>query len=344
MIKIDGATGEGGGQMLRSSLALSLLTGQPFEMVNVRARRSKPGLQPQHLMSVKAAAEISASKVRGAELRSQHLVFEPGTVRAGEYRFPIGTAGATSLILHTIYLPLALTGQESRVVIEGGTHVPHSPSFHFLDTTWRAYMAAIGLNIDLAMPRPGFYPRGGGRIEAVIHGIGRDELHPLNIEKYELSEHVEGFSAVAGLPESIAERQAGRARERLERSGFGVELRLEQWRGGPGTVIGLSVATSPAPTLFFAIGERGKRAETVAEEAVEQMVRFLNCEKPGVDPHSADQLLLPLVFCRAPSRFPAAELTQHVFTNRDVLALFLPRVIQLVGQVDEPGIVRIEVA
>src|SRR5262249_27317026 len=140
-IELDGAEGEGGGQILRSSLTLSLLTGKPFHLFNLRAKRERPGLQPQHLMSVRAAAAIGQAQVRGDERGSRELWFEPGTIKPGKYHFPIGTAGATGLVLHTIYLPLALaTTEPSEILLEGGTHNPLSPCFHFLDTTWRAYM------------------------------------------------------------------------------------------------------------------------------------------------------------------------------------------------------------
>src|SRR5262249_3162136 len=208
-IEIDGSFGEGGGQILRTSLALSLLTGKPFHLRNVRARRSKPGLQPQHLKSVPAAAEVGQAKLRGASLGSCDLSFEPGEVRPGKYTLDIGTAGATGLVLHTVYLPLALRGGEpSEVTLIGGTHVTTSPSFHFLDGTWRPYLQAMGLRVGLRMQRPGFYPRGGGLVQAFIQpcaalrGLqlrGRGEVR------------VGGVSAVAGLDMNIARRLARRA-------------------------------------------------------------------------------------------------------------------------------------
>src|SRR5580704_13097077 len=145
LIELDSSYGEGGGQILRTSLALSLLTGKPFRLRNVRAGRSRPGLQPQHLMSVQAAATIGQAQVRGASKGSTELEFEPGTPAAGTYHFAIGTAGATSLVLHTLYLPLALADAPSDITIDGGTHVSNSPCFHFLESTWCAYMERLGL-------------------------------------------------------------------------------------------------------------------------------------------------------------------------------------------------------
>jgi RNA 3'-terminal phosphate cyclase (ATP) len=168
-IDIDGSFGEGGGQVLRTSLALSLLTGKPFHLSNVRARRARPGLQPQHLKSVEAAAAIGKATTRGASLRSSELDFEPGPISSGAYTFDIGTAGNTGLVLHTIYLPLALrSAGPTEVTLVGGTHVSTSPSSHFLDATWRRYLELFGLRLSLRLLRPGFYPRGGGRVQVSI--------------------------------------------------------------------------------------------------------------------------------------------------------------------------------
>jgi RNA 3'-terminal phosphate cyclase (ATP) len=340
MIELDGAQGEGGGQILRTSLALSLITGKAFHLHNLRAGRSKPGLQPQHLMSVRAAATIGQAALRGATLGSQDLVFEPGTVQPGKYRFPIGTAGATGLVLHTVYLPLALAGGPSTVTIEGGTHVKASPCFHFLHTTWRVYLERLGLHVGLQMRRPGFYPRGGGLIQADIAPC--PVLNGLNIDRIEPVGAATGFSAVAGLPANIAERQARRARYRLEKLGLQVDLDEQSWDGGPGTVVGIELATSPAPTFFFALGERGKPAERVADEAVDQVQRFVEAEPMGVDEHSADQVMLPLALAETPSHFPVAAVSSHLLTNVDVIRRFVERSIYIDGDLGRPGRVRLE--
>src|SRR5262249_55832943 len=169
VLEIDGSFGEGGGQILRTSLALSLITGKAFHLRNVRANREKPGLQSQHLMSVRASATVGAAETLGASRGSSDLEFRPGTVRPGNYRFDIGTAGATALVLHTLYLPLACcTATPSQLTLVGGTHVSKSPCFHFLATTWRHYLALMGLHVGLKMVQPGFYPRGGGIVEVQL--------------------------------------------------------------------------------------------------------------------------------------------------------------------------------
>jgi RNA 3'-terminal phosphate cyclase (ATP) len=291
-------------------------------------------------MSVRAAATIGQATLRGATLGSQDLVFEPGAVQPGKYRFPIGTAGATGLVLHTVYLPLALAGGPSTVTIEGGTHVKASPCFHFLMTTWRAYLALLGLRVSSEMRRPGFYPRGGGLIQADIAPC--PALSNLIIDRIEPVRAATGFSAVAGLLADIAKRQARRARYRLEKLGLKVDLDEQLWDGGPGTVVGIELPTAPAPSLFFALGERGKPAERVADDAVDQVEKFVNAELMGVDEHSADQLILPLALAAKPSRFPVAAVSSHLLTNVDVVRRFIDRGICVDGELGKPGRVMVE--
>ena len=339
MIELDGSQGEGGGQILRTSLALSLLTGKPFHLRHIRAGRTKPGLQPQHLMCVQAAAAIGQAKLIGATKGSGDLSFTPGPVSGGKYHFPIGTAGATSLVLHTLYLPLALAAQPSEVTIEGGTHVTHSPCFHFLETTWLRYMELFGLKIGLKMRRPGFYPRGGGLILA---HIGPSKIDRLSGFEAVPATRVTGFSAAAGLPEHIARRQAEHAAKRLQKTlRLPVQIAEETWPGGPGSVLALTLDTRPVPTLFFALGERGKPAERVADEAVAQVVRFHESAQPGIDEHSADQLVLPLSLAEGASAFPVAEISSHLQTNMAVIRHFVERDIIIEGSEGGPGVVRI---
>ncbi len=338
MIELDGGQGEGGGQILRTSLALALITGKGFHLRHVRAGRKAPGLQPQHLMSVRAAAQIGQAEVKGASRGSTDLVFTPGRVVPGQYHFAIGTAGATGLVLHTIYLPLALAGGPSDVTIEGGTHVRASPCFHFLETTWKSYLAFVGLSIHLRMIRPGFYPRGGGLLQARIEPCS---LRGFHFSRAEPVTRVTGFSAVAGLPEHIARRQAGRAARRLGQRGLDVDITEETWTGGPGSVLALVLPTTPAPTLFFGLGERGKPAERVADEAVGQALAFL--ETGGVDEYSGDQLLLPLAVASGSSQYPVARVTSHLLTNAGVIRHFVERTLEVEGAEGGPGLVKIAV-
>jgi RNA 3'-phosphate cyclase len=340
LLELDGAFGEGGGQILRSSLALSSITGRGFHIRNIRQGRKKPGLQPQHLASVLAAAAVAGAEVRGANRDSMDLVFEPGAVVPGNYRFAIGTAGATGLVLHTVYLPLAIrTGGPSEITIEGGTHVSASPCFHFLDASWRAYLELLGVRVQLQMLRPGFYPRGGGVVKATVQPCPR--LVGLHLTGQAEATRAAGFSAVAGLEQHIARRQARRATFRLEQAGIKADIREETWPGGPGTALGVLLETEPVPTMFFALGERGKPAESVADEAVDQALAHLKAGTSAVDAHSADQLVLPLALAEGPSRFTVAAMTSHLFTNVGVIRQFLERDIRCEGAEGDQGLVSI---
>jgi RNA 3'-terminal phosphate cyclase (ATP) len=339
MLEIDGSFGEGGGQILRTSLALSLLTGRAFHLSNIRAGRQRPGLRPQHLMSVKAAAQVGGAATRAAARGSTELVFEPGPIRPGHYRFDIGTAGATSLVLHTVYLPLALRGDvPSELTLVGGTHNDKSPCFHFLDVTWRRYMQLCGIQVRLRMQRPGFYPRGGGVVEAAIQPCpGARGLYLVE----RTAPRATGFSAVAGLDVSIGRRQARRARTRLADRGLQADIAEETWEGGPGTVLAVVLQTEPVPTLFFGLGARGKPAERVADEAVDQVLAYLCAATGPVDPHSADQLVLPLALAEGPSEYAVSEVTLHLTTNVAIIRRFVERDVACKGELGGPGRIRI---
>ena len=343
MIELDGSEGEGGGQILRTSLALSALTGRPFRLVNIRAKRSKPGLQAQHLACVRASGSVCGATYKGAAVGSSTLYFEPGAVKSGNFVFAIGTAGATSLVLHTVYLPLALRGSgPSTVTISGGTHNPHAPCYHFNETTWGAYLKRTGIAIDQELLRPGFYPRGGGEIRAVVHPCSR--VNGLSLTVCPELTTAGGFSAVAGLPESIGKKQARRLSTRLKGANVEPHIPLEEWESAsPGTVAAVVFRQAPVPTLFFALGERGKPAESVADDAADEALAFRSANAP-VDPHSADQLLLPLVFSPDASEYRTSEVTRHLTTNIATVRKFVERDISLDATEGVPGTVRIGAA
>lgn len=338
MIDLDGSLGEGGGQILRSALSLSLLTGQPFKLRKIRANRlPKPGLRPQHLACVRAAATISQATVTGDAVGSGQLTFHPGEVKPGKYRFAIGTAGSTSLLLHTIYLPLALAKESSDITLEGGTHNDKAPCFHFLQTTWSAYVNRLGIDLKLTMELPGFYPKGGGLLRAFIARCPR--IVPLRITDSIETSRANILSFTSGLPEHVAERQSRRAEVRLRDAGLKTFTTVEHLQGEPGCMLAITVP-APVPTLFVGLGARGKPAEVVADEAVDQVLAFQKAAQP-VDPHSADQLLLPLSLAQGKSEFHVSEVTRHLTTNADVIRQFLDRDIRIEGEEGETGIVRV---
>lgn len=342
MIQIDGSAGEGGGQMLRSALTLAVLTGQPVHLHHIRARRSKPGLAAQHLKAVEAAAAVSAAVVQGAELGSTTLTFRPATIQAGDYFFDIGTAGATSLVLQTIFLPLSAAGAVSRVRLVGGTHVPWSPAFHYLQLQWLPFMRELGCDAGLGLEQAGFYPRGGGRMEITIQPTGARQ--PLQLVARGPLQRLWGISAVANLPRSIAERQRNQSIQRLRgvRSPVEIEL-LDMPAQGQGTFLLLVAECTLGRACYVSLGERGKPAERVADEAADQLLLWL--QRDGViDQYLADQLLLPLVFAAGPSTLCTSEVTQHLLTNADIIRQFVPARIEIDGEPGEVGTVQIHPA
>ena len=340
MLEIDGAMGEGGGQVLRSSLSLSILTGKPVHITNIRAARQKPGLQPQHLQAVLAAAAICGAEVRGAAINSQQLFFEPGAVHAGRYRFDIGTAGAATLVLQTVFLPLARAGGTSNVIIRGGTHVPFSPAYHYLERQWLPVLQERGYWMRLVCNQAGFYPAGGGEIQASIRPA--ETIEPLRrMERGKLL-RIRGISAVANLDEAIAKRQKLQALRRLEPVCANSKIEIVQLpSAGKGTLLLVQAEFEQAAGCYFGLGALGKRAEAVADEAVDGLLGFL--AGPGtVDEHLADQLLLPLALANGESQFRTAKVTRHLLTNAEVLQIFLPARVRVNGSEGEPGIVTVK--
>lgn len=342
VIEIDGTMGEGGGQVLRSTLSLSLLTGRPVHLVRIRAGRDRPGMAYQHLMAVQSAARIGRARVEGDRIGSQELRFSPGRITPGDYHFDIGTAGATSLVLQTLLLPLALAEGPSRLQIRGGTHVPWSPCFHYLDWHWRVILAQAGIDFELRMPMAGFYPAGGGELQAAIPGHAQIRgIH--HVTRGRLL-RIKGLSAVANLPEDIAERQRRRAMNQLQHLGCPIEIALENLpAASPGTVLVLLTEFEHAQVCCFALGARGKRAERVADEAVAELLHFLATDST-VDRWLADQLLLPLSFANAPSVLHTSEVTLHLQTQAEVIQRFMPARITIDGNRGEAGRIHIDPA
>jgi RNA 3'-terminal phosphate cyclase (ATP) len=339
VVKIDGQSGEGGGQVLRSALCLSALTGLPLHLVNVRAGRAKPGLMPQHLQAVTAAAAIAGAATRGAEIGSRELCFTPGHLAPGDYRFDIGTAGATSLVLQTIYLPLAAARAPSTVTVTGGTHVPFSPSFHYLQLQWLPFLRRLGLELHVELSMGGFYPRGGGRIDSRITPV--QELRPLQLSDRGSLVRIRCLSLAANLPLEIAERQSRQAAARL--SPYRSILQIENaamTAAGKGTLLLLQAEFERSSACYFALGERGRPAEKVADSAAEALLAFLATDA-AVDEFLADQLALPLALADGESFLSTPRLSRHLLTNLEVIAAFLPVRFGIDGNLDEAGGVRI---
>src|SRR5262245_8040571 len=266
MIEIDGSQGEGGGQILRSSLSLAICTQQPFRITNIRAKREKPGLLRQHLTAVKAAAEISGAEVEGAQMGSRQLTFRPGRLVPGNYKFAIGTAGSCTLVLQTVLVPLLTANAPSTVQISGGTHNKASPPFDFLERAFLPLLARMGAKVAFTLTAHGFYPRGGGAIRASIEPPAR--LTPLALHERgeRLRAHAEAY--VAALPIHVAQRELEVIGQRLNWTADQLLLRGLPNDVGSGNAVTITVAHEHVTEVFTGFGERGVRAEAVAEEVV----------------------------------------------------------------------------
>lgn len=317
---IDGAMGEGGGQILRSALTLSLCLQRPVHIVNIRPRRRKPGLQRQHLVAVRAAAAIGRAEVEGAELDSTELSFSPAGVTGGDYRFDIGSAGSTTLVLQTLLLPLLRAVTPSRLELLGGTHNPLAPSFEFMQQAFLPLLARMGAKVEMALLRPGYFPVGGGEIRAHIRPS--PSLQPLFLEERGAIRHIRAVATLSRLPGHIAERELKVVSEGLGLKPEALSVRQETEARCPGNVLRVTVQSECCTEVFTGIGERGVPAEEVADRVVTQVRRYLAADVP-VGPYLADQLLLPLALAGG-GAFVTVAPDRHTPTNIDVIRQFLP--------------------
>jgi RNA 3'-terminal phosphate cyclase (ATP) len=329
MITIDGSMGEGGGQVLRTALALSLVTAQPFVIERIRARRAKPGLARQHLTCVEAAAAVGRARVEGAELGSQRLVFKPVSVHAGDYRFSIGTAGSTTLVLQTVLPALLRAGAASEVMLGGGTHNPLAPPFEFLQLAFAPALRAMGASLDLELVRYGFAPAGGGAIAATIRP---SRLEPVTLLERKATGLPRARVLLAQLSPHIGERELAIVRRRL---GLHPEqMRVETVAShGPGNMLLLEFPGAPCSEVIGVPGERDISAEQVAENATDQALAFLAANVP-VGEHLADQLL-PLMAIARGGAFRTLEPSLLARTNAQVIERFLP--VRITFTADAPG-------
>ncbi len=319
LIEIDGSFGEGGGQILRTSLSLSLLTGKAFRIDRIRAGREKPGLLRQHLTAVEAAARVGGAKVEGAEAGSKCLTFVPGPVRAGEYRFAVGTAGSATLVLQTVLPALMLASGESTLTLEGGTHNPAAPPFDFLERTFVPLLERMGPRVKLEFERYGFYPAGGGRFRAIISPVPKLAPLELGARGEVVSRRI--VAMVANLPFHIALRELETAADLLN---WGPETHVKRSTKdsiSPGNTVMVEIGSGEVTEMFTGFGQRGVTAEQVASGAVDEAREYL-ASTAAAGEHLADQLLLPMALAGAGS-FTAVKLNLHARTNMEVIRRFL---------------------
>jgi RNA 3'-terminal phosphate cyclase (ATP) len=335
MIEINGSHGEGGGQILRTALALSAIEKKPFEIFDIRAGRKKPGLAAQHLQCVKAMVQICNAEVSGAEIGSSSLTFYPGEIKSGDYCFEIKTAGSTSLVLQTIFLPLSLAKKHSSITIRGGTHVPFSPCFNYLKEHWLYYLKKIGFDAELEISRAGFYPKGGGEINIYIKHTRK--VYPLELTARGRLLKVRGISAVSNLDSGIADRQRKQAISHLSKINIIPEIDVVDMPAfGRGTMLLLIGEFENSQCCYFSLGAIGKRAEKVADEACDELGHFL-ATTAVIDEHLADQIILPLSRAEGTSRFITPKITQHLLTNAEIINLFSNTTIDINGNQGEKG-------
>ncbi|ASI98242.1 RNA 3'-terminal phosphate cyclase [Thermococcus celer] len=335
-VEIDGSYGEGGGQILRTAVALSVITGRPVRITRIRANRSNPGLRPQHLHGIVALKELSNARVKGAQVGSTYLEFVPGDARPKHVRVPIKTAGSVTLVLQALLPAMAFTGGSFEVT--GGTDVPWSPPVDYLKNVTLHALERMGLRVELEVRRRGHYPKGGGLV------VGRvepwEERRPLIALEWRRIERFSGISHATNLPSHVAERQAKAAEERLgELYNVPVEIEREVSRSlGPGSGVVVWAETDGLRLGGDALGKRGKPAEVVGREAADELVEALTPGK-AVDRFLGDQLIPFLAF--AGGEIGVSEITSHLATNVWVVERFLGRTFEVEGDVGEPGVVRV---
>ncbi len=340
MLAIDGSQGEGGGQVLRTSLALSLLRGVPFTMRNIRAGRKKAGLMRQHLVAVQAAAQIGKADVVGAEIGSCDLKFTPRTIAGGHFAFDIGSAGSTTLVLQTILYPLLLgTTEPTLIELSGGTHNPMAPSVDYLERVFMPLVCRMGARMNIALKRHGFYPAGGGAWTAFISPGSK--LARLDLPERGATRWQECIAYFAQLPQSIAQREIDTFAAHAAWPSTVCSTKQVRDSAGPGNVVFATVASEHITEGFTSFGERGTRAEDVGASLAQQVKSYMSANVP-VGPHLADQLLLPLALGEGGS-FRTCAPTLHFETQAAMIRTFLPRT-SITLQNEGSGIVLVDVA
>jgi RNA 3'-terminal phosphate cyclase (ATP) len=324
-------------------LALSLVTGRPITVEQIRARRKKPGLSRQHLTAVHAARQVSGARVEGAEIGSAHLMFHPGEVTPGEYTFRIGSAGSTTLVLQTILPALMIADGPSTVALEGGTHNPLAPCFDFLDHAYLPLLQRMGARVEASLQRPGFYPAGGGRFSVTVHPcrqLGRLEL----LERGEILQR-RVRAIVANLPRHIAERECETIARKTNWKKSCFKIEEVPTSPGPGNVVMIQLKCEHVTELFTGFGQRGIRAEAVASRVLKEARQYIDAGVP-VGQHLADQLMLPLAIgahqASGGGAFRTLELSPHSTTHLEILQRFLDVRIQVDSHSSDGNTVRIE--
>jgi RNA 3'-terminal phosphate cyclase (ATP) len=318
MLHIDGSQGEGGGQILRTSLSMAMVTGTDIKIENIRAGRAKPGLMRQHLACVKAAQEICDAEISGAKVGSTSIIFKPQAVRAGHYEFSVGTAGSTMLIFQTVLPALALIGKTSQLVFHGGTHNMMAPSYDFIVISYAPILKRIGIELDMKLQRHGFYPQGGGQWSATIYP--NKDVVPLDLRTSGKFKVHEAVVTSANIPAHVAKRELDMISSKCD---WPIEnMRIENVEAlGGGNIVSLRLHYQHCSEVVEHVGKVGVSAERVAKAAIKDVRRYL-CSDAVVGEHLADQLMLPMMVGGGGGVYRTLTPSQHSKTNRDVIHLF----------------------
>ena len=318
MVTIDGSYGEGGGQILRTSLALSLVTGKPFSIGNIRAGRKKPGLMRQHLTAVNAASEIGLAAIEGNSIGSQEFTFEPEMIKPGNFHFAIGSAGSCTLVFQTILPALLIADEPSEIILEGGTHNPFAPCFDFLERAFLPVINRMGPRVNAVLEKPGFYPAGGGRF--------RVSINPAELNRFDLLErgniiNKTARASVANLPVNIANRELNVIGEKLELEREQLKAVEVENSQGPGNILIVEIESENIFEVFTGFGEKGVSAEKVAKRVVKSVQEYLAFNVP-VGRYLADQLLIPMALAGG-GKFRTLSPTKHTTTNAEIIKKFI---------------------
>lgn len=336
MINIDGSIGEGGGQILRTALGLSMVTGQTFRIQNIRAGRPKPGLLRQHLTAVNAATAICCATVQGASISSQELTFSPGKVVAGEYTFSVGSAGSTTLVLQAVLPALLLADGPTTLTLEGGTHNPFAPPVDFLEQAFLPLITRMGAVVSITLDRAGFYPAGGGRF--VIKVQPTRKLVPIHLLERGPIIRQHACAVVAALPGDIAKRELQQVQQILGWSEDQLQIRQLPREWGPGNILTLMVSSESVTEVFTGFGTKGVGTVSVANEAIEQTQQYLESDV-SVGQYLADQLMLYLALAGQGS-YTTVSPTMHTKTNMQVIHQFLPARLSIVEMEPQKWLIK----
>ncbi len=347
MLVIDGSFGEGGGQILRSAVALSAITGTDIRVVNIRAKRPEPGLKRQHLTGILAAARMCDAVVEGASVGSTEIVFRPGSIRGGRYEFDVGTAGSATLVLQTLLPIMAFADSPVEVEIRGGTDVPWSPPVDYLRYVIGPHLAELGYEFRVELVKRGHYPKGGGIVRVYVDRPPRS-FRPSNKVGAGRLLRIGGVSHCVRLPRHVAERQAEAAARELAGRGIGVRVDLKtEWYEpdrdphlGPGSGIVLWATTERSILGADSLGERGKPAEVVGREAVSKLLEDLSTGM-AYDRHMADIAIPYLALAEGPSVVGVSRLTLHAYTNVWLVKNMLEVEVECDGDVGSPAVIRV---